>query len=171
MIEPGSLVATATANSTCLLEFARRKDVLVIELDRSFFQEMVEQALAETPNEACGVIAGKEGRPLRLYRMRNIDESPKTYQFDAAEQYRVTSEIEDEGLELWAIYHSHTHTKAFPSATDRARAHMKDPATDELVPWFPGTLYLIVSLAETEPLLRGFRFVEGEPVEEEMRIT
>ena len=30
----------------------------VIELDRAFYDEIVEQALAENPNEACGVIAG-----------------------------------------------------------------------------------------------------------------
>lgn len=143
----------------------------MIELDRTFFEEIVEQALAERPNEACGLIAGKEGRPLRLYRMRNVDESRTTYRFDSVEQHHVTTEIEDEGLDVWAIYHSHTHTEAFPSPTDRAQAHMRDPETDRLVPWFPGTLYLIVSLAEATPVLRGFRFVDGEAVEEEVRIT
>ena len=143
----------------------------MIELDRGFFDEIVAQARAEVPNEACGLIAGKEGVPVRLYAMRNADESPTTYRFDAKEQYRVMTEIEDEGLDIFAIYHSHTHTEAFPSATDRARAHREDPLTGELAAWFPGTRYLILSLAESEPVLRGFTFQNGQPVEEDVRIA
>ena len=143
----------------------------MIELDRGFYDEIVAQARAEVPNEACGLIAGKEGVPVRLYPMRNADESPVTYRFDAREQYRVMTEIEDEGLEIFAIYHSHTHTEAYPSATDRARAHREDPVTGELSVWFPGTRYLILSLAGPEPILRGFTFEKGQPVEEDVRIA
>jgi len=142
----------------------------VIELERGFFDEIVAHAREEAPDEACGLISGKEGRPVTVHRMRNADESPTTYRFEPKEQYRVMSEIEDEGLDIYAIYHSHTRTEAYPSATDRARAHMQDPATRELTAWFPGTRYLIVSLADTEPVLRGYRFEDGQPVEEDVRI-
>jgi proteasome lid subunit RPN8/RPN11 len=142
----------------------------VIELDRGTFDQIVAQARAEAPSEACGLIAGKEEVPFRIYPMRNADESPMTYRFDAKEQYQVMNEIEDEGLDIYAIYHSHTHTEAYPSATDRARAHWEDPRTGELTPIFPGTRYLILSLAGPEPVLRGFTFEKGEPVEEEVAI-
>ena len=142
----------------------------MIELDRAFFEQIVEQARSELPNEACGVIAGRDGRAVRVCPMRNVDESPLTYRLDAKEQYRVMSEIEDAGLDLWAIYHSHTRTEAYPSATDRARAHWEDPSSGELVPTYPGTRYLILSLRDEEPVLRAFRFEDGEPVEEEVRI-
>ena len=134
------------------------------------FDEIVTHARAELPNEACGLIAGKEGVPYRVYQMRNADRSPVAYRFDPMEQYRVMNELEDEGLDIHAIYHSHTHTEAFPSATDRARAHWTDPRTGESAPIFPETRYLILSLAEQEPVLRGFRFQGGEPVEEDVRI-
>ena len=142
----------------------------MIELERGFFDEIVAHAREEAPDEACGLISGKEGRPVTVHRMRNADESPTTYRFEPKEQYRVMSEIEDEGLDIYAIYHSHTRTEAYPSATDRARAHREDPATGELAAWFPGTRYLIVSLAEEQPVLRGFTFRDGGPVEEEVRI-
>jgi proteasome lid subunit RPN8/RPN11 len=142
----------------------------VIELERGMFDEIVLHARAELPNEACGLIAGKEGVPFRVYPMRNADHSPVTYRFDPMEQYRVMNELEEEGLDIFAIYHSHTHTEAFPSPTDRGRAHWKDPRTGESAPIFPRTRYLILSLAEQQPVLRGFTFDGGEPLEEDVRI-
>ena len=91
--------------------------------------------------------------------MRNADESPTTYRLDAREQLRVFDEIDDEGLELFAIYHSHTHTVAYPSPTDRRQA------------FYPEAYYLLVSLADRDaPALRGFRILDGEVTEEEVRI-
>ncbi|HWC31498.1 MAG TPA: hypothetical protein VG709_00030, partial [Actinomycetota bacterium] len=61
-------------------------------------------------------------------------------------------------------------TEAYPSPTDRAQAHWKDPVTGERVAAYPGTRYLIVSLRDADPVLRAFRFEDGEPVEEEVTI-
>jgi [CysO sulfur-carrier protein]-S-L-cysteine hydrolase len=144
----------------------------VIELADGFYQEILEQAARELPNEACGLIAALDGAPARIYAMRNADESPVTYRLDAKEQLRVENDMEREGLDLFAIYHSHTHTEAYPSPTDRARAHWEDPATGERVAIFPGVRYLILSLEERDqPVLRAFRFEDGEPVEEDVKIT
>jgi proteasome lid subunit RPN8/RPN11 len=41
----------------------------MIELERAFFDEMVEHGLAAFPNEACGLLAGKEGRPVKFFAM------------------------------------------------------------------------------------------------------
>jgi len=143
----------------------------VIELPRDHYEEIVSQAREELPNEACGLIAGRNGSPLKVIRMRNADRSEVTYRFDPKEQLRVMDRLDDEGLDILAIYHSHTHTEAFPSPTDRARAHWRDPESGEMVPLFPGVRYLLVSLMDVDaPVLRGFRFRDGEPVEEEVAI-
>ncbi len=143
----------------------------MIELERRFHDEIVRQAVGEYPNEACGLIAAKEGIPVRVYPMRNADASPVTYRFDTKEQLKVTDEIEEAGEELYAIYHSHTHSEAFPSATDIRKAHFQGEGDDELVAWFPDVRYLILSLQDRDrPVLRGFQFQHGEPVEEEVRI-
>lgn len=135
------------------------------------FDEMVKHAEAELPNEACGVLAGSDGRAVQLYPMRNAEQSPVVYRFDEREQLKVFNEIEGRGLDLLAFFHSHTHTEAFPSPTDRSNAHWTDPLTGELVPSYPGTRYLILSLADrAAPVLRGFRFEGGEPVEEDVTI-
>ena len=143
----------------------------MIELPSSMFEEIVAHAKAEYPNEACGVLAGQGGRPVRVYAMRNAEASPVVYRFDSAEQVQVFRELDDRGWDLLGIFHSHTHTEAYPSPTDRADAHWTDPVTVEDAPAYPGTRYLILSLANEEPTLRSFTFDRGEPVEEEVLVS
>jgi proteasome lid subunit RPN8/RPN11 len=142
-----------------------------MELPRPMFEEMVVHARADLPNEACGVIAGDRGKPVRIYPMRNAEQSPVVYRFDEREQLQVFNEIEEKGWELLGLFHSHTHTEAYPSPTDRAQAHWRDPVTGEESAAYPGTKYLILSLAEQDPLVRAFTFLEGEPVEEDVTIV
>jgi [CysO sulfur-carrier protein]-S-L-cysteine hydrolase len=132
----------------------------VIELGREFFEEIVRQATEEFPNEACGLIAAEDGRPARVYPMRNADASPVTYRLDPKEQLKVFNEIDERGMELWGIYHSHTHSRAYPSETDRTQA------------FYPEARYLILSLEDRDdPVLRGFRIVDGEITEEEVTLS
>jgi proteasome lid subunit RPN8/RPN11 len=131
----------------------------VIELDRSHLHEIVAHCQGEYPNEACGLVAGKEGIALRVIPMRNADASPATYRLDPDEQYRVFEEMEEEGLEVFGIFHSHTHSEAYPSATDRRQA------------FYPEAHYLILSLQDrAAPQLRGFRILDGEVTEEDVMI-
>jgi [CysO sulfur-carrier protein]-S-L-cysteine hydrolase len=143
----------------------------MIELPGPIFDDIVTHARNGLPNEACGVVAGVDGRAVRVYPMRNAEASPVVYRFDGTEQVRVFRDIEDRGWELLAIFHSHTHTEAYPSPTDRAQAHWRDPVTGEETAAYPGVRYLILSLADQEPVLRAFTFSTGDPVEEEVRVS
>ena len=86
----------------------------MIELERSFFDEMVGHGLAAFPNEACGLLAGKEGRPVKFFAMRNQDASTVSYRIDPKEQLQVETEMEDEGGRPSGCFHTHTHSEAFP---------------------------------------------------------
>ena len=131
-----------------------------MQLDRIFFDEMVEHGLAAFPNESCGLLAGKEGRPVRFYPMTNRDASPVSYRLDPKEQLRAFNEMDDEGWDLLAIFHTHTHSEAYPSETDRHQA------------FYPEAAYLVMSLSDrANPALRGFRIVDGQIADEELRIT
>ncbi len=130
------------------------------ELDGVFLKEIVDHGLREFPNECCGLVAAKDGVPVRVYAMRNLDASPVSYRLDPKEQLRVFDEMDAEGLELWAIYHSHTHSRAYPSETDVAEARN------------PECVYVIMSLSDREnPVVRGFRIEDGEVDEEELVIA
>lgn len=130
------------------------------ELDGVFYKEIVGQALREFPNEACGVIAAADGTPVKVFPMKNADASPVTYRLDGREQLRVFDEIDDQGWELWAIYHSHTHSDAYPSETDIRLA------------FYPDARYILLSLEDREdPVMRSFFITDGEVTEEELVIT
>ena len=92
--------------------------------------------------------------------MRNADQSRTTYRLDPKDQFQVFSEIEDKGWELAGIFHSHTHTEAYPSETDRQQA------------FYPDAHYVLLSLADRSiPSLRAYAIVEGVVEEQEARIA
>jgi proteasome lid subunit RPN8/RPN11 len=129
-------------------------------LDGVFYKEIVEQALREFPNEACGVIAAEAGVPTKVYAMTNADASPATYRLDGKEQLTVFNELDDRGWDLWAIYHSHTHSEAYPSETDRKLA------------FYPDSRYVLLSVANREePVIRSFFIRDGDVTEEGLTIT
>ena len=132
----------------------------MLEIDRGFFDEMVEHGLAGFPNEACGLLAGKEGRPVKFFAMTNQDASPVSYRLDPKEQLKVFTEIDDEGWDLLGIFHTHTHSEAYPSETDLKQA------------FYPEATYLLMSLSDrSNPELRGFTIADGAIAEREVRVT
>jgi len=131
----------------------------MVELDTLFAKEIVEHGLREFPNEACGLIAGTDGSAVKVFAMRNMDASPMSYRLDPKEQLEVFDRMDAEGLELFAIYHTHTHTEAYPSETDQRLA------------FYPEARYVIVSLSDRDkPVVRAFRITDGEVTEEELSI-
>ncbi|HEX5950072.1 MAG TPA: M67 family metallopeptidase [Actinomycetota bacterium] len=128
-----------------------------MHIDDVLVKEMAEHGLREFPNEACGLLAGRDGAPVRFYAMRNLDASPASYRLDPKEQLQVFDRMDEEGLDLLGIFHTHTHSEAYPSETDRKLA------------FYPEALYLVMSLSDRErPALRAFRIVEGQVTEEEL---
>ena len=117
----------------------------MVRIPQTIFQEMVNHALREAPLECCGILAGKGRTVRRMYEMRNTDGSRTTYLMPPEEQLEVFREIEKEGLDMVAIYHSHPHTIPFPSERDVRLA------------FYPEVAYIIISLKEGGTSVKGFR--------------
>ena len=83
------------------------------------------------------------------------------------EQYRLTSEIEEAGLDLGIIYHSHTRSDPVPSQTDVNLAKLGDSGA----PAWPGTLYLIVGVKTKEPDLRLWSIVGNDVEQVDFEVT
>src|SRR5688500_823995 len=104
------------------------------------------------------MIASADGRAVAVHRARNTAASPFRYEMDGKAQYRIQTAIEDAGLELGAIYHSHTRSAPYPSQTDINLA------------FYPDAVYVIVGVAGEEPELRGYRIVDGEVTEQPLEV-
>ena len=129
-----------------------------MKLSRALYDEMVEHARAEAPNECCGMVASTDGVAHKVYRAVNAAASPLRYEIDGAEQYRIQMEIDDAGHDLGAIYHSHTRSKPYPSQTDINLA------------FYPEALYVIVGLAGEETEVRAFQIRDGQVTEAELEV-
>lgn len=132
----------------------------MIEITQEHHDEIVAHAREDFPNECCGLLFGTATRAKRLMRMENIEHSPLNYRVDSQKLLEAFQAMEEVGLDLVGIYHSHTHSPAEPSRTDIALAG------------YPDAHYLIVSLANPEkPVLRAFLIDKGIVSEQEVRIA
>ncbi len=119
----------------------------------------MDHCIAVLPNEACGILGGREGRVERVYCMTNARPGPASYEMDPEEQFRVLKELRDAGLGLIAIFHSHTTSPAYPSGIDVEKAYW--PGT--LFPNFPEAVYVILSFRDRRlPETRGFLISNGK---------
>lgn len=139
----------------------------MFRLDRRLAEEIIAHARQEDPDEVCGILAGPPGEIRRLYRATNGEPQPTRpirYNIAAEDLLRITRDIEAHGWEVVGIYHSHTHTQAYPSATDVNQAFWPDTDT----PLYPGCIYVLVSLEfKAYPLIRAFRIVSRQQIDEE----
>ncbi len=132
----------------------------MIYLKKQHLQEMIAHAHEEAPLEACGILAGKDGRVVKLFHARNADRSPVSYRLEPEEQYRIFVELEERGWDILGIYHSHPSGPAFPSAIDLKQA------------FYPEAVYVVVSLADpAEPKVRAFRLFDGDIREEQLAVA
>jgi proteasome lid subunit RPN8/RPN11 len=120
-------------------------------LPPEMLQAIVAHARDEAPRECCGIISGKDGKPVELYRARNIAEGNSFYEIDPAQLIEFEFDLMPaNGTEIIAIYHSHPVSPAYPSPTDVQLAYWTD------------AVYVICSLADPHrPEVRGFRIRDG----------
>ena len=134
------------------------------QVEKRFIDDMVAHAKEDLPNECCGILAGRDGRVLKLYRMTNVEASPFRFSMDPGEIVKVDTEAGDNDWELLAIYHSHTRSEAYPSDTDVRIAG----GTAEL---WPEVRYVLVSLMdEDHPQVRLFQIADRAITEEQLDV-
>ncbi len=131
----------------------------MLYLNENQKERLVEHSKKEEPNEACGILAGRNQRVEKIYEMINTDNSAKTFFMEPKQQLKVMKEIRSLGLEMVGIYHSHLETDAYSSAHDVELAY------------YPEVSYVIVSIKDKDnPSIRAFKIVEGRIDEEEVII-
>jgi len=130
-----------------------------VRIARELLDEIVAHARADAPDECCGMIASRDGEAVAVHRAANAAASPLRYEIDGMEQYKLQTAIEDAGLELGAIYHSHTRSAPEPSQTDINLA------------FYPEALYVIVGVAGEDADVRAWTIVDGKVSEAALEVT
>jgi proteasome lid subunit RPN8/RPN11 len=127
---------------------------MMLLLRKSDLHSIFEHCDREFPNEACGILAGRDRTVEKVYALASEMPSPTMYRIDSKEHIRVIREMREEGRDLLGIYHSHTGSPAYPSSTDVELAY------------YPEAVYVIVSLLDRkDPALKGFSIIEGRITE------
>jgi proteasome lid subunit RPN8/RPN11 len=129
----------------------------VLSFSASLYNAMVASCVRALPNEGCGLLLGNvDGTVVDVVSSPNVADSAKVYEIESRVLLRTFRRAEDEGLEVLGVYHSHTHSGAYPSSTDVAQA--PDPS------WH----YVLVSLRDVPVVVRSFRTVDGDVTEEDV---
>lgn len=116
---------------------------------------IVATCIRALPDEGCGLLLGSaEGLVADVVPSPNVAKSARVYEIDSRVLLRAYRRADDEGLEVIGVFHSHTHSEAYPSPTDVAQA--PDPA------WH----YVLVSLREVPATVRSYR-IDATGVTEE----
>ena len=127
-----------------------------IRLPRKLTNRLLHLAQISPDSEICGLIgANSDGQPATCYPIDNSADTPQNrFLLDASQQIAAMKQMRDRDENLFAIYHSHPHTPALPSATDVEQAA------------YPEALHLIISLNTKGVLeLRGFR-IQNQQISE-----
>jgi proteasome lid subunit RPN8/RPN11 len=130
----------------------------MLSLETSLRDKMIATCIRALPDEGCGLLLGTSSSDdavvVEVVASDNVAHSAKLYEVDPKVMLRTFRRADDEGLEVLGVFHSHTHSEAFPSPTDVRQA--PDPA------WH----YVLVSLRDVPTIVRSFRIV-GDEVREE----
>lgn len=97
--------------------------IFKITVPRSIWQQMQEEVTRLFPQEACGLLGGhRSGSHIQVsfhYPIQNSLHSPVRFQMDPIQQLHAFNDLDQQKLEMVAIYHSHPSGPGSPSKSDR----------------------------------------------------
>lgn len=135
----------------------------MIKISKDDYQKIVEHAVSELPNEACGLVAGRidgvDKYIEKVYLLTNIDSSNEHFSLDPKEQLEAIKDMRSLGYVPLGNWHSHPESPSRPSKEDKRLAYDKSAS------------YLILSLLEKDkPVLNSFHIEGADAQKEELII-
>jgi proteasome lid subunit RPN8/RPN11 len=147
----------------------------ILSIPQSILDAMIAHARELDPFECCGLLAGTQGTVTHQYRITNTvakdrqavqvfeqanvkqlghlserSRAEVAYFMDPKEMLAAFKDMRERQTELAVIYHSHTHSPAYPSTTDIGLAY------------YPDAAYIIISLEDkTKPDIRAYWIRDG----------
>ena len=128
---------------------------IVISFTAAQFDQMLAHVLADPTRERCGLLAGQAGRVRQVLPVPNVLNSPWAYRMGGQEFVEAMRVCDFEPL---GIFHSHVAGPPTPSPTDVAEVT------------YPDAVYIIISLHQSPPSVRGFRILGRQVSEVELKV-
>lgn len=127
------------------------------KIETAEYAKMIQHCIDGFPLEACGLFLGPaddQGAPIgginKIWPAVNAEASARIYTVDSKDMFEASRWASENNMEIVGVFHSHTHTRAYPSRTDVSQAVDQN--------W----LYTIVSLADEKPIANSFQIINGE---------
>ena len=143
-----------------------KKMIACIQIPHSIYQMMLAHLQVTYPQEGCGLLGGhieqgsKVAHVTHLYVIENHLYSPTAYEMAPTQQLQAMLDLEAQGSDTIAAYHSHPQGQSVPSETDIAQAY------------YPELVHLIVSLQQRDqPIVRAFHILNKNVEEIALNIT
>lgn len=135
----------------------------MITITKQHYSEILNHAVKDFPNEACGLLGGTIDGEIknvkRIYCLTNIDKSPEHFTMDPKEQFQAIKDIRNNGWHLLGNFHSHPASPSRPSDEDKRLAYDSHLS------------YFIISLLERQnPVLKSFKILKNNSDEERINI-
>jgi [CysO sulfur-carrier protein]-S-L-cysteine hydrolase len=114
-------------------------------------QIIARHALADSPNEACGIVGGVGSHVYEVIAAQNTAANPQHhYHMDERDLSDTLFKLQKAGMSIIAFYHSHPAGDFRPSLTDIERAY------------YPDTAYIIVGLRDGTPRMAAWQIKNRE---------
>src|ERR1700737_1566025 len=95
-------------------------EAFVVLFPAAMYEEMVAHVVAGYPNEACGLLASKDGRVVKNYPTANAAEHPDDFsEIGPQKLLGISYDIDEYDGEMYSYYHSHPKSEAYPSPRDK----------------------------------------------------
>lgn len=134
----------------------------MITMTQGQLQQFVAHAVECLPEEACALLLGEqteEGKVVReVFITENIDHTNEHFTITPETQLKAMKYARTKGWAVLGNIHSHPETPARPSEEDKRLAADKRMS------------YLIVSLAEEQPVCKAFRAAAYDSEQEQLNI-
>ena len=135
----------------------------MIKISKGDYKRIVDYAVSELPDEACGLVAGRiNGNDKyieKVYLLTNIDHSNEHFSLDPREQLEAIKDMRNLGYTPLGNWHSHPESPSRPSEEDKRLAYDKNAS------------YLILSLMDRDnPVLNSFHIEGADAGKEELVI-
>jgi [CysO sulfur-carrier protein]-S-L-cysteine hydrolase len=132
---------------------------MMLSLDGRLIEQLLNHAESCLPEEACGLVGGKNGVAHEIIPITNELHSEVRFRMSPEEQLKAFLWLEQNQMDLIAIYHTHPKGPPFPSKTDLFEYA------------YPEVIMIICIKDQQNWILQGYRVAECKTYPVELNFT